>query len=115
VADAEPVERSRYGGRKDMRMKPLGHFYTAQVEGRHWLVDPEGYLFLAVGMNQVRPDYRVHEKMGEHLKEMFGTEQGWREAVMTQLKSAGFNLVTHWPGPLQIIRKHLDQPKDSPE
>jgi len=43
------VELSRYGGWKARRVKATGFFRTEQVDGRWWLVDPEGYLFLSVG------------------------------------------------------------------
>lgn len=47
---------SQWGGFTDApRQKATGFFGTAQVNGRWWLVDPDGYLFLSTGIDVVRP------------------------------------------------------------
>ena len=47
---------SRYGGYLEARIdEGTGFFRTAQVDGRWWFVDPEGYLFLSHGVNCVGP------------------------------------------------------------
>lgn len=49
--------RSRWGGWSDgPRLQATGFFRTAQREGKWWLVDPKGYLFLSVGIDVIRPD-----------------------------------------------------------
>lgn len=46
---------SKYGGYLAHRYdQGTGYFRTAQVDGRWWFVDPEGYLFLSVGVDCVR-------------------------------------------------------------
>ena len=48
---AESKNRSRFGGWKDgPKRNPTGHFRTEKVDGRWWLIDPEGYLFFSVGI-----------------------------------------------------------------
>ncbi|MDI9550697.1 MAG: hypothetical protein GX125_02670 [Bacteroidales bacterium] len=44
---------SKYGGYKQKQLKGTGFFRTQKVDGRWWLVDPEGYLFLSVGVDCV--------------------------------------------------------------
>ncbi len=45
---------SRYGGYQAHRYdQGTGYFRTALVDGRWWFVDPEGYLFLSVGVDCV--------------------------------------------------------------
>lgn len=51
----EGVRFSKYGGRMDKTEKATGFFHTARIDGRWWLVDPEGHLFLSVGINSVAP------------------------------------------------------------
>ena len=59
--DNLPVNReqyrySRFGGFLDARIdEGTGFFRTERIDGRWWLVDPEGYLFLSHGVNCVRP------------------------------------------------------------
>ena len=41
---------SRFGGWKEgPKRNSTGHFRTEKVDGRWWLIDPEGYLFFSVG------------------------------------------------------------------
>ncbi|MBQ8098504.1 MAG: hypothetical protein IJ244_03190 [Bacteroidaceae bacterium] len=47
---------ARYGGYKQKRLKGTGFFRTQKVDGRWWLVDPDGFLFLSVGVDCIHPD-----------------------------------------------------------
>ncbi len=48
---ANSKNRTRFGGWKDgPKREATGHFRTEKVDGRWWLVDPEGYLFFSVGV-----------------------------------------------------------------
>jgi len=50
----EPERRNRYGGWLDgPKLKATGHFRTEKVEGKWWLVDPEGRLFWSHGVTCV--------------------------------------------------------------
>ena len=50
-----PATIGRYGGYKDIQFKASG-FFRCENDGKHWwLVDPEGYAFLSIGINCVRP------------------------------------------------------------
>ena len=46
-----PYNYSKYGGYMQKQVKATGFFRTEKVDGRWWLVDPEGYLFLSVGVD----------------------------------------------------------------
>jgi hypothetical protein len=55
VATAATVEmesptRSRFGGCKEKRFAATGFFRVEKENGRHYLVDPDGYLFFSMGM-----------------------------------------------------------------
>ncbi|WP_143324245.1 beta-galactosidase [Caulobacter sp. X] len=48
-------ERSRFGGwAAGPKLKATGFFRTEKVNGKWWLVDPEGYLFFSSGIANVR-------------------------------------------------------------
>ncbi|WP_027330223.1 agarase [Marinimicrobium agarilyticum] len=50
-----PKDRSRFGGYKDgPQLEATGYFRTEKVDGKWWLVDPEGYLFFSHGPANVR-------------------------------------------------------------
>ncbi|HYW96444.1 MAG TPA: beta-galactosidase, partial [Bacteroidales bacterium] len=50
-----PGELSRYGGWRKLRFDSTGFFHTRFDSERWWFVDPEGYAFLSLGMDCVRP------------------------------------------------------------
>lgn len=51
-----PSEWSRYGGWKKKQFKDTGFFRTQHDGSRWWLVDPEGYAFLSVGIDCIHPN-----------------------------------------------------------
>ena len=46
---------SRYGGYLQKQVKGTGFFRVQKVDGRWWFVDPDGYLFLSLGVDCVYP------------------------------------------------------------
>ena len=80
----EPVKVNRYGGRLDRpREKATGFFYTKKIDGRWWLIDPEGCRFFHVAINTVREPKDVSAN--------FGPPEQWAGAVTEQLRVNGFN------------------------
>lgn len=74
---------SKWGGWMDgPRQKATGFFRTQQVDGKWWLVDPDGYLFLSVGIDVVRPDG--------------GTTIGGRETMFTGLPGPNDPLAVYY-------------------
>ena len=52
AANPAPGEWNEYGGwRRGPKLQATGHFRTEKVEGKWWLVDPDGRLFWSHGMN----------------------------------------------------------------
>jgi predicted esterase YcpF (UPF0227 family) len=56
LEDNEPVSQqaynySRYGGYLQKQVKATGFFRTEKIDDRWWFVDPDGYLFLSVGID----------------------------------------------------------------
>jgi hypothetical protein len=49
-----PENWSKYGGTKDKKFNATGFFHTHHDGKRWWLVDPEGYAFLSVGVDCIR-------------------------------------------------------------
>jgi len=56
LAKSGPMpDRSRFGGWKNgPRFKGTGYFRTKKVNGKWWMVDPDGYLFFSHGIANVR-------------------------------------------------------------
>lgn len=78
------VKLDRFGGWMDRpREKATGFFYVKQIDGRFWLIDPEGYRFYHVAMNSAGEPRNVTQN--------YGSPEKWAEALTAQLREAGFN------------------------
>lgn len=83
---------SPYGGRRDRRRKATGFFRTEKVDGRWWLVDPDGCLFLSVGLNSVNDGTFAKNA----IENTFGSDAKWAAATGKLLKENGFNSLACW-------------------
>ena len=78
------VKTDIYGGRADRpREKATGYFYTTKIDGRRWLIDPDGGRYFNVAINTVG----VPKNVAAH----FGSAEHWAEVVTDQLRTNGFN------------------------
>lgn len=62
---------STYGGYKQKQVKATGFFRTEKIDGRWWFVDPEGYLFLSVGVDCVSPGGGGNAKQIDQRRNLF--------------------------------------------
>lgn len=61
-----------FGGYKDHKVKGTGFFRTELIDGRWWFVDPEGCLFLSVGVDCITPGRGGVLKLYDKRPNMFG-------------------------------------------
>ena len=83
-----PDVRNSYGGFAGEKVAKAGYFRVIEKRGKWWLVDPEGCLFLSVGMNSVEPE-RVKSN----------NETAWTKETYKLLTDAGFNTIGRWSKP----------------
>lgn len=84
----------RFGGRTDRRAKATGFFRAERIDGRWWLVDPDGGLCLnrsvvSVSMMRTRGAVAV-------LEQRFGGETQWAAQTAALLHGHGFNGFGAW-------------------
>jgi len=90
---AQRVELSKYGGLANgPKLKATGFFYTTKRSGRWWLVDPDGRLFLSVGLCSVNLSMFKDSEM----KAAFPDREAWVKATMALLRAQGFNTLGRW-------------------
>ncbi len=88
------IPYSKYGGRVDIKAEAKNFFYPKKVAGRWWLVDPDGNLFVHIGVCSVR---RGRSQISRKpAKEKFGTWEKWAEFTTTLLAKYGFNGIGGW-------------------
>jgi len=86
--------RNEYGGFAGEKVADSGYFRLIEKKNKWWFVDPNGCLFLSVGVNSVEPD-RVGSK---------DTRQ-WTRDTYEMLTTAGFNTIGRWSEP-RLFNKH---------
>lgn len=112
---------SRYGGYKSKaQRKATGFFRTEKIDDRWWFVDPEGYLFLSVGVDcmnaSVSTRTKGREYIYEYLKEgaeradfyrwnlekRYGEEMvstAWVDKAVQRMQAWGLNTIANWSSP----------------
>lgn len=93
LAPGRAAGRSGYGGREDLVLSAGGFFRVQEYGGRRWLVDPDGYAFLIVGVNGVAPDWSPDSRAAYRKK--YGSRKDWAARTDAGLRDAGFNTAGH--------------------
>ena len=114
-----PEEWDRFGGWKDgPKLRATGHFRTEKVDGKWWLVTPEGHLFFSVGLDVTRvmtdiSNGKLHPDWYEspvpedgkmaftiwNLEKKFGRkdfEDEYYDFVLKRFDSWGLNTIGNW-------------------
>ena len=124
-----PEEWDRFGGWKNgPKLRATGHFRTEKVDGKWWLVTPEGHLFFSVGLDVTRvmtdiSNGKLHPDWYEspvpedgkmaftiwNLEKKFGRkdfEDEYYDFVLKRFDSWGLNTIGNWSsGDLTIKSK----------
>lgn len=94
---------NRYGSRTDMApRKATGRFRTEKVDGRWWIVDPDGYLNLHRGLNTFIPG--EVDRDGAALAAKYGTEANWILMAAREIAALGFHATGAFSKPYTHIR-----------
>jgi hypothetical protein len=85
---------NRFGGMTARKEKGTGFFRAAKVDGRWWLVDPDGGLFFQREINSVT----ILRALGAQAasKSKFGTETHWAAQTAALLRVHGFKRLGAW-------------------
>lgn len=81
--------------------KATGFFRTEKIDGRWWLIDPNGKPFISKGVTTVM-FYQDTIKgtnispIGDTNRRIYGTEEAWRKKTAERLIGWGFNTLGAW-------------------
>ncbi len=87
-----PVDE--YGGWKVKAADPTGFFRTMKLDGRWWMADPLGNLFLSRGIAEFAPGRSERQK--RDFARRFGSDDAWARSEVPFLKENGFNTLGAW-------------------
>ena len=90
AAHPGPKGRDKFGGWADgPKQKATGRFRTAKVDGKWWLVDPEGNLFWSWGPVRVTPSSALTPLNGNPRSPMCGGAMPDRDCLFSDLPKKG--------------------------
>lgn len=80
--------------------QPTGFFHTKKVNGRWWIVDPNGRAFYSIGTDHINFNGHHCEALGyapygRNAKAKYGTEEKWIETQQQRLTAWGFNTLPY--------------------
>ncbi len=89
-----------YGGWAGRSLAATGRFRTEQVDGRWWLVTPDGHPFFSDGLNHVTPvgtvDKNGHAAYHETVLAKYGSDAAWADAQVPRFATWGINTLGGW-------------------
>ncbi len=90
AAHPGPADRSKFGGwTKGPKQTATGRFYPKKIDGKWWLVDPEGYLFWSWGPVRVTPSSALTPLNGNPRTPKCGGAMPDRDCLFTALPKKG--------------------------
>ena len=110
-------EVSQYGGYKQAKpLKATGFFRVEKIDEKWWFVDPEGYLFLSVGVDCMNASVRTTTEGREfvfdglkgndgyadyyhwNIQKRYGegNEKEWINTAIKRMHSWGLNTIANW-------------------
>ena len=86
------LSTNRYGSSTTLpRQEATGRFYVRKVEGRFYLVDPEGYLHHHRGVASLRPSKDGSGADNAAFIQKYGDRANWLSEVQEELAAIGFH------------------------
>lgn len=110
------VPIGRYGDRTDISLKKTGFFYTKKIDGKWWVVSPDGHPMIHVGVTSINLKYRNEDnpvkRIRNSFEEKYGTKEKWAEDAISLLKRYEFNGAGCWADEEQMraYNQRHDQP-----
>jgi len=91
----------QYGGWTGISAEATGFFRIEQIDGRWWLITPEGHAFFSTGICHIgsygyyAPDlgYSPYE---EYVLDLYGSREAWAEVTAERLRAWNFNTIGSW-------------------
>lgn len=89
-----------YGGFTGRTLAGTSYFHTAQIDGRWWLITPDGHPFFSNGLNHVTP-VGTPDKFGnaayhDTILAKYGSEAAWADAQVGRFDTWGINTLGGW-------------------
>lgn len=93
------LSKDKYGGRTDVRSNGTGFFTKKKIDGKWWLLTPDGNSFLYLTATGMR--YKGNGRNGggaysRYTEQKYGSKERWAEKFPELLNEIGLNAIGHW-------------------
>ena len=95
---ASAQELDTYGGFTDIKGKKTGFFHTQKIDGRWWLVTPDGHGFFGIGLSHPVTGFSRDTVTYSYR----GNQEAWLRDGIKKMRELGYNCV--WSGPYSTER-----------
>jgi hypothetical protein len=95
------IATDKYGGRLDRTQPATGFFYAKKVDGRWWVIDPEGHEYFHQALVDLKPNGGPNGKPA--LEKLYGDNATWMTRTQALMIQAGFNGAGAWSN-VDLIR-----------
>lgn len=99
--NAYGAELDAYGGFTDIEGEKTGFFHAQKIDGRWWLVTPDGYGFFGIGLSHPVTSFSE----GAVTFSYNGDQEAWLRDGIRKMRDLGYNCV--WSGPYSTERVRL--------
>jgi len=96
--NADPLDA--YGGFTDISGEKTGFFHSEKIDGRWWLVTPDGHGFFGIGLSHPVTSFSE----GAVNFSYAGDQEKWLRDGIAKMRAMGYNCV--WSGPYSSERIH---------
>lgn len=101
-----PVEYTKYGSIPTVKGTKTGFFHIEKIDGRSWMVDPEGYGGIGIYLNSINRG--KSDRNIKAYKEKFSGSSDWMAKTIELLREHGFNGIGNWSD-VKAIRQYNTQ------
>ncbi|MCJ8209002.1 hypothetical protein MUY27_04730 [Mucilaginibacter sp. RS28] len=105
ITDFTPLKEpdfDTYGFDKSKRFKATNFFRTEKIDGRWWIIDPQGHPGTNVSINSVVKGNS--ERNEAAFRDDFKNDEDWTEKTGQQLEGLGFNGIGAWSAYKEFIK-----------
>lgn len=104
------IRLNKYGSRTDKKFKATGFFRTEKAGDRWYIIDPEGYAFIAKAVNSITTNKEQFKEPASPYQ--FDNPKQWIAGTLAMIKEKGFNMVGSWSNVDAVIdyNKTASQP-----
>jgi hypothetical protein len=91
---AAVVKMDKYGARMDKKQTATGFFRTQKINGRWYVINPNGYPMINIGLNNVAT--AASDSSAQLMKQFYGDKEAWAVKTKELMAGLGFNAFGAW-------------------